>query len=987
VETAAQRVPGIAPDGTPITLPREKVGALEASGGHTISDQQAEVERAKIAQAHEAATPAGAAENYGESVLAGMHSLARGEGEAAGIPIDRGITGIASLFGGEEAAKKTGSYLKGLDQKHPYLTGFTGLEGNVAGALGVAELTGGLGNPMSMKALAAPRTAANVAARMAAGGAENVVMSTTRDINEAALGNHEVNGEKLLAAAPGRFLMGAALTGGFEAGAHILGKGLSAAKRGLVPALEEGADRAVGREVGAAGEEAASVGKRVRGLAEEHEGVSVPSDRTQLADILAAEQGAQRSRHATEHAGIVDALAGEQATEAGALSIRQEAARKAAARAGQRGVTEAEGAAAETHLEGMARGGARVEQAELEGYAKRSAAHGEAFDRNMASAVAEGRAGPAALHEEMAAATRTMNQIDEHYGALRQALAEEHAVATRTADDLAAERAANSKDLAAALKEVREGGHTAPGNQLTHSQFDDIVQEYLGITGHKGDPSARWAAEKQLLAIYGEPIEEAAAMAGTGEKVARLQGLADHLGKAHEEALAHVATVEAAARTTEAQAAKDMALAARATDARIATFQKVTSKEAAQAGKLADQALAKVRAVEEQTAAAVEKARAVGQKEAEAARVAGEKQVAAARAQAEAAQANVERVATKERAALEREHSAEIRKLPKLRTDTDVDPLIEGMNAPRERPPLVSSGAALGAGWSLLHGNPVAAVTSLAASFAAGRLRGHGNLAAARALRGVSQALTHIDDAVQKGTALILGQVGARVAKSAIDKVERPTKKPPKFDDIASELYAAQANPMILERRVTEGLGPLAKTAPQTYAETLASTQRAHAFLLGILPRPQRDPHSLTPQFDPSIIDESTKYEFMKSYGTVVDPLSIYKDVHDKSVTEQQVQAIEEVYPRLYAQMKNEVERQKLFLTKPIEYDRAIHVGTLLGVITDEVLEPDFQAALAANYEDKEAAGAPEGSKGSSGESKLAKSMMSASENVEGGMQ
>jgi hypothetical protein len=123
----------------------------------------------------------------------------------------------------------------------------------------------------------------------------------------------------------------------------------------------------------------------------------------------------------------------------------------------------------------------------------------------------------------------------------------------------------------------------------------------------------------------------------------------------------------------------------------------------------------------------------------------------------------------------------------------------------------------------------------------------------------------------------------------------------------------------------------------------------------------------------------------MQSARTIDEPLSLFEDVNDGSITQAQVQAIAEVYPNLYGRMRNEVKRQTVYLTSPVDYDREVHVGVLLGQVTNEVLDPDFQTLLRQAYEEKtEKAQSQNAGSGASG-SKAVKNMMSASESVEGG--
>lgn len=997
---AGPRVPGIGPDGAPITLPAEKAPELAEGGGRVISREEAARTDAEDRELAEGRTVGGIASDYGDSIVAGMHASQRGMLEAVGVPLDRGITGVADLFGGDESRKSTAAYLKGLDERHPTLTATTGLIGNISGAIGAAaalRVPGGIG--------AAPMAGARgVAARMAVGGVENVIQATTKDVNEAALGDKAVNSEMLVANMPKHFLVGGLIAGTFEGGAHVLGKGVKAITARAVPALETGASKAVGRELGMEGAEGLEAGARVRDL----NGGEVPTSRKGIADILTGEQSAQRARSATEATGVADALAGAQTTEAALMAARQEAARKGASGAGRRGVAAAETDAAEGAFEAAAEGGAGVERAELEGAARRAEAQGahaaageEALGAGERSV--EAQASRVARVEEAAArAESKVSQVADHYVAVKSSLEGEHAAAQQSLRDLASEQAHAAEQLRQVIKRIGDGsdgagskyvprrtaeGH-ATGSKMQYAQRPPRVGDLDVETGEI------WTAER-----LAEVAQERAASTGSesiNAEATRLAAIHDSLRVARDNAEQHLTAVTEAMHANELEAKQAIVHATKQAKAEVVEARGVIAKdtstkytESTKAMSLAREAAERVKKVEAETAAFVEKARGQGEGAVAKAEKRGAARIESAKADAAAAMAKVEEGAKAEKAALSKTHEAQTKKLPAASEKTDVDPLIEGMTKYQEGlrgKPMVSSHAMLGAGMSLLHGNPVAAAGAMASSFAAGQARNHGNLIAARTMRGLSQTLSHVDAAIRDGAADILSGTAGRAVKSATNDPE-PSRKEPTFEELSKKIIDAQANPLELEHRVREAVGHIALEAPGTYQEILATTQRAHAFLLSILPLPQRDPGSLTPHLEPGDVSATAQYEFMAASRTIDDPLSIFADVKDGSITQTQVNAIATVYPRLFDKMRAEVRRQTMYLTSPVDYEREIHVGVLLGQVTNQVLEPDFQALMRSSYDqkNKKAESINAGGGGGGSGSKTTKNMMSGSESIEGG--
>ena len=978
----AGRTPAIGPDGAPISLPSEKVPELEESGGRAISPREAAIDEAAFTERDRPVT----AGDVGEAALAGFHASQRGMLESAGVPLDRAITGVADLYGGDASRKSVAGYLSGLDKKYPTLTAATGLAGNVSGAVGVAAA---LRNPG-----AGLRGAGGVAARMGMGGVENVVQATTKDINEAALGDQKVNGEMLVANMPKHFLVGSLLTGAFEGGAHVLGKGVRAVTARTVPALEEGASSAVGRELGLTGDAALEQGARVRGL---NEG-EVPASRAGLADILTGEQATQRAAADAEHAGTVSALEGAQTTEAALLSARQEAARKTAGAQAARGVTRAEGEAGSGVWEAAATQDAKVSGAQAEGAARTMearAAHSAAGEEALAAGDRVFEAG-AAKESGVAAAIERANakvaQVADHFGSVHSTLEAERAAALRSLEELTAEHAAATKDLQAAIRRIGDGSggpayvprSAKAGSKMNYAQRPPKVGDLDVETGEL------WTVES-----LAKVAEERAASTGSEATVAeasRLTALQKSIGAAREHAQTHIEAIEKAITTNKIQARRGVRAAtveAQRETTRVAAELSApienASKRSGHAMRAVEDAQRRVAQVEEETKAFVEKARGEGEGAVAKAEKRGAARIASAKADAAALLKKVEEGAGKEKEALAKTHESQRAKLPQARTTTDVDPLLEGMSKRAEAPrPLLSSGAAWGAGVSLLHGNPVAAATALASGFAAGAARNHGNLIAARMMRGLSTTLTGVDAAVRDGALAVLSGRAAKVGNAI---ASRPGEKTPSFDELSKKIIDVQSNPAELEHRVRESVGHIAIDAPSTYQEVLATAQRANAYLYAILPVPQKDPNTLTPHLDPGFVPESARYDFMQSVRTIDDPLSLFADVSNGSITQAQVEAVQTVYPLLFDKMRNEVKRQTMFLVSPVDYEREIHVGTLLGQVTNEVLEPDFQSMMAKSYKDKSKNQESQNSAPKPSGSKATKNMMSGSESIEGGDQ
>lgn len=924
-------VPVVAPDGTPGTLPESKVPELLRSQGRVMSPEEAAQTKKAIQtdiEEHRRLTAGELAKEAGQRKIAGTIGAARGVGEAFGVPTDQAATEVAALFGKKDEAQ---SYLRGLQERYPVSSTLGETAGQVGGAVAGAELTGGA--PAARAPTAFGRIAQGAGSAALRGGVENTIIGTTHDMNEAALGKPDAAGEKIYARMPKHFIVGAAAGGVIGGGFTAAGEAIAPVARALAPVADRQASAAIGRELGEKGEGAVAAGERVRGLVPNR---GIPKSSAELVDTLTGEQNNLRRQAVEAYSARVGEAEAAQARAMGQLSIEEEAARKATAARGQRGIVAAEDAKSQGIFDAMAKGGEGVEGAELGiGRAKKVAEEG--------------------LYNAVAEQGQRVNAVMEHYGALRSTLDNELLASKQIMERIAEERAANAK----AISELGK-----------HADFDPVEEEALGIMGRKGDPTTHDAIADFFANNAYDFSANSPAVAARGS---HLNEMAAQLNAAFKSAEENHLQILAARRTLEDQAAHDIAQIGRAADARIATFQ----RDAARGVSAAE--------------AEVGRARKVGKAGVKTAEKEGARGVSAAEKAAEKEGAAFERGAAKERARIGKAQAAEIKAIPKASEETGIDPLLAKAHESAKRAaeqPFVSGNAGLGAVLSLAHGNPLGAVASLLSSIAAGRARAQGNYLAARTLRSLGEQLGKVDQAIRKGAMSVVGRTattGALAAKRQADEVKPAKTKQPSFQDVATHVREAQASPVILQNRVQAVMGPWSKEAPQVYAAVYATAFRAQEFLASKLPAPQKDAHSLTPHLESPDVSESEQYDFMQYVKALDDPPAAILAAKDGDITDQQVEAIQAVYPTIYEQMRVEIGHQLKTLQKPVEYDRAIHVGTLLGVTTDEVLDPEFQSTLSAAYQEKSDQGAPLGSKARSAESKTGKSMMSTSERVERG--
>lgn len=538
---------------------------------------------------------------------------------------------------------------------------------------------------------------------------------------------------------------------------------------------------------------------------------------------------------------------------------------------------------------------------------------------------------------------REIREID----AFRSGVKAERDRAAELAEQFGKERATHDIELDKAIKKARDLGD-ADAAEASDYNVDDI----MAILGSdKGDTATRMAVEASLaqslgmeapvmpgvsrFALAAKAAESAETKAAQLE-VQRLTNLGAQIETAHQKAMAHVTDLDGAVQKLDFQYNQRLAKIVGAEpvpelDAALAAGEAAKKEGASATAKVTKEGDAAVRKAEKEGATSVEKAK---------------------------------------------------KGIPKLDESTPVDEHIAALERKKNAPSHSGDNAALGAVISLSHGNVPGAIMSLLTGYAAKTARTEGNYVAARIMRGLSKELSKVDTAIQAGAMDAVRGVATRAAPALIPEEK---KRKPTFDEVYPRVLEAQGNPLIIQARVQASMGHWAVAAPQLYASTLNAAERAQSFLESVLPEPQRDPYSLTPHLQVSDIPPSDRYDFMQYVQAIDDPIAVFKDVKSGNVTDQQIEAIKAVYPALYEQMGEEVDRQIQLLTKPMPYEREINVGRLLGRQTNEVLDPDFQTFQDAAYGAKAEAGAPVGSRAPSDESRVAKDTMSMSQKIEQG--
>jgi hypothetical protein len=218
-------------------------------------------------------------------------------------------------------------------------------------------------------------------------------------------------------------------------------------------------------------------------------------------------------------------------------------------------------------------------------------------------------------------------------------------------------------------------------------------------------------------------------------------------------------------------------------------------------------------------------------------------------------------------------------------------------------------------------------------------------------------AAVDVDHALQKAPGETRGEAFARMADSV--------------------RAGPAAQPMVVD-----------SAAPQTGQAMRDVIQRGMQFLATKLPPARQNP---SPFYNPPPPGAESVATFAKYVKAVKDPLSVLDSLNNGTISKEETEALQAVYPSLYSQIKdtisNEVVARKK--TNPIPESKAVQLGVLFGIPTIPLLEPGNYQVVQASY--SVTTNGPSGqttttvsASGNAAASKISKSFATEAERLEG---
>lgn len=231
-------------------------------------------------------------------------------------------------------------------------------------------------------------------------------------------------------------------------------------------------------------------------------------------------------------------------------------------------------------------------------------------------------------------------------------------------------------------------------------------------------------------------------------------------------------------------------------------------------------------------------------------------------------------------------------------------------------------------------------------------------------LAGVQQAIARVDSQVNSGVQKLLGSAVPKTpmtAPSYLGDIPREaatyaaaTRKADRegYHAAATAIRSDAARPGAVAERVAEQLAPYAGVAPKATAAASATAIRGLMFLHSKLPPATNDPFSPTPQFQkPDRMTSDVEIaKFMRYKEAVDNPTRVLSLIAKGKGTRQHVEALREVYPNLYAQMQNDVNRRLMDAKRPLSYEERLKLGVFYDMPTMRAMTPAFQKNIQGTF-------------------------------------
>jgi hypothetical protein len=228
-------------------------------------------------------------------------------------------------------------------------------------------------------------------------------------------------------------------------------------------------------------------------------------------------------------------------------------------------------------------------------------------------------------------------------------------------------------------------------------------------------------------------------------------------------------------------------------------------------------------------------------------------------------------------------------------------------------------------------------------------------LTTAERLRSMRVATEKFDTLVREGVRGVFGGAGP----------SRPRLPRSKVEEVMREVRQLGANTSALVERVGRSFGHVNDAAPKVATAIGSTAQRAVAFLSAKAPREAVEPASLTPHLSKTPrLSDSEVATFARYLDATIDPASVLADMRHGAISQESVEALRVVYPRVYQDIREEFMTQLATRDRELPYSQRLLLWGLFDIPGDVTMTPDFLSAMQSAQDSQAPSAPPPGAQG-----------------------
>ena len=153
-------------------------------------------------------------------------------------------------------------------------------------------------------------------------------------------------------------------------------------------------------------------------------------------------------------------------------------------------------------------------------------------------------------------------------------------------------------------------------------------------------------------------------------------------------------------------------------------------------------------------------------------------------------------------------------------------------------------------------------------------------------------------------------------------------------------------NPTAAADTMSRNMGSLPTYAPKTAQQLATKTALALGYLASNTPKSQAQPNLFNMATVKPVYSEVDVSKFANRLKATFDPMSIIDDMRKGQLKPESVDAVKNVYPRLFADMQTKIMTNAVQLQKSIPYDQQIQLGYMFDIPVNPTQNPEFVRAV-----------------------------------------